>query len=53
VARRAHYKALVIPPALGPVRHFNWKRWRATGDLRGNHDRYVARRGHRRVRWRF
>ncbi len=53
VARRAHYKALAIPPAAAPIRRFTWRRWKVTGDLRPDSDRYVARRGQRRVRWRF
>ena len=53
VARRAHYKALGLPPPLTGVRRFNWHGWRVTGDLRGDSDRYVARRDGKRVRWRF
>ena len=54
VARPAHYKALGLgPPVAGPIRRFTWRRWKVTGDLRGNSDRYVARWGQRRVRWRF
>jgi hypothetical protein len=53
VARRAHYKALRIPPSRGAVRRFSWRGWRVRGDLRGDHDRYIARKGERRVRWRF
>ena len=52
VARRAHYKALGLPPE--PLRRFRWGRWHVTGDLRGSVDRYVARaRGGKRVRWSF
>jgi hypothetical protein len=53
VARRAHYKALRLPPPLTGVRRFSWHGWRVTGDLRGSSDRYVARRDGKRVRWRF
>jgi hypothetical protein len=53
VARRAHRKALGITPPPTGVRRFTWRGWRVTGDLRGSSDRYVARRGDRRVRWRF
>jgi hypothetical protein len=54
VARRAHYKALGLPPPLTGVRRFTWNGWRVTGDLRGDNDRYVAKRaGGKRVRWRF
>ena len=53
VARRAHYKALGLPPPLIGVRRFSWHGWRVTGDLRPDSDRYVARRPGKRVRWRF
>jgi len=53
VARRAHRRALRIAPAADGVRRFSWNGWRVTGDLRPDRDRYVARRGDRRVRWRF
>jgi hypothetical protein len=53
VARRAHYKALGITPPPSGVRRFRWRGWRVTGDLRGSSDRYVARRGAKRVRWLF
>jgi hypothetical protein len=53
VARRAHYKALRITPSPTGVRHLRWNGWRVRGDLRGDHDRYVARKGAKRVRWRF
>ena len=51
-ARGAHRKALGIP-VTGPVRRFTWHGWSVTGDLRGANDRYTARKGTRRVRWRF
>jgi hypothetical protein len=53
VVRGAHRKALGIPPSRGSVRRFTWRGWRVRGDLRGDHDRYLARTGERRVRWRF
>ena len=53
VARGAHRKALGLTPPPSGVRHFTWHRWRVTGDLRGSMDSYVARRGTKRVRWRF
>ena len=54
VARRAHAKALGIPPPASGIRSFRWRRWRVTGNLRGDVDRYLARRsGRRRVRWIF
>ena len=53
VARRAHYKALGLPPSQSGIRTFWWNGWHVTGDLRGDSDRYVARRGAKRVRWRF
>jgi hypothetical protein len=53
VARRAHRKALGITPPPSGVRHFMWNGWSVTGDLRGDADRYVAKRGAKRVRWLF
>ena len=53
VARRAHYKALGETPSANGIRHFTWDGWRVRGDLRPSHDKYVARKGTRRVRWRF
>jgi hypothetical protein len=52
VARGAHRRALGLPPT-SPVRRFTWNGWRVTGDLRGNSDTYVAKRGDKTVRWRF
>ena len=52
VAKGAHRKALGIPP-VGPIRRFTWRGWSVTGDLRPDSDRYVAKKGRRRVRWRF
>ena len=53
VARGAHRKALGITPPPSGIRRFTWRGWRVTGNLRGDHDRYLATRGSRRVRWRF
>ena len=53
VARRAHRKGLGMTPPPSGVRRYRWNGWRVTGDLRGNNDRYVARRGTKRVRWVF
>jgi len=53
VARGAHRKALGLTPPPSGVRRFTWRGWRVRGDLRGPHDRYLAVRGHRRVRWQF
>jgi hypothetical protein len=52
VARGAHRKALRTT-AKGGFRRFAWHGWAVTGDLRPAHDRYVARKGGRQVRWRF
>lgn len=52
VARRAHRKALRIT-STGRFRRFTWHGWSVTGDLRPDHDRYVARKDGREVRWRF
>ncbi len=53
VARGAHRKALSMTLPLSGVRRFRWRGWEVVGDIRGAHDRYLATRGHRRVRWRF
>jgi hypothetical protein len=53
VARRAHRKALALPPSADGIRRFTWDGWRVKGDLRPERDKYVARKGTRRVRWRF
>jgi hypothetical protein len=53
VARRAHYKALGMTPPSSGIRRLAWNGWRVTGDLRGAHDHYVARRGSKVVRWDF
>ena len=52
VAKGAHYKALGLTPT-GPIRRFAWRGWRIKGDLRGSSDRYLAKKGKRRVTWRF
>jgi hypothetical protein len=53
VARKGHRKALAgVPDANGIVR-VRWHGWQVRGDLKPDHDRYVARKGARRVRWRF
>jgi hypothetical protein len=52
VARRAHRRALHMP-VTGPVKRFTWNGWRVRGDLRGEHDSYVATKADRRIRWRF
>ena len=52
VARGAH-RAALRRPATGSFRRFSWHGWAVTGDLRPDHDRYVARRNGRQVRWRF
>ena len=53
VARRANRKALRFTAPVGGVRQFSWHGWRVTGNLRGDSDRYSARRPHKRVTWRF
>lgn len=53
VARGAHRKALGLTPALEPIRRFTWGGWRVRGDLRGDHDTYLAVKGSKKVRWRF
>jgi len=52
VARGARRKALGIRP-VAPIRRLTWRGWRVSGDLRPASDVYVARRGGRRVKWRF
>jgi hypothetical protein len=53
VARGAHRKALGITPPPDGIRRYSWHGWSVTGNLRGAHDKYVARKGTRRVSWRF
>jgi hypothetical protein len=53
VARRAHGKALGMPPPSDGVREYYRRRWYVVGDIRGQTDYYRARRGDDRVRWRF
>ena len=55
VARRGHRKALAATPDASGFVRVTYRRWRITGDLRGDHDRYVARAagGSKRVTWRF
>jgi hypothetical protein len=53
VARGAHRKALGLTPPVSGVRHFRWHGWKVTGDIRGETDRYVAKREGKRVSWRF
>jgi hypothetical protein len=53
VARRGHWKALAAVPDANGIVRVRWRGWRVRGDLKPDHDRYVARKGERRVRWRF
>ena len=53
VARRAHKKALKKVPDLDGTLDFHWRKWDVSGNLIPAHDRYVAKRGPDRVRWRF
>ncbi len=53
VAKGAHYKALAMTPTPSGIRRFTWRGWRIKGDLRGSSDRYLAKKGKRRVTWRF
>ena len=53
VARRAHRKALRFTTPVGGIRQFSWHGWQVTGHLRGDTDRYSARRPGKRVSWRF
>lgn len=53
VARRAHRKGLWLGPPPNGILRYRWRRWRVTGDLRPPSDIYVARKGTKRVRWRF
>jgi hypothetical protein len=53
VARGAHHKALAEPLPPDGIRRLTWNGWRVKGDLRPDRDKYVARKGTRRVRWRF
>ena len=53
VARRGHRKALAAFPDANGIVRVRWRGWRVRGDLKPESDRYVARKGDRRVRWRF
>lgn len=54
VARQGHYKALGEVPDRSGLVFVTYRRWSITGDLRGDHDRYVAKAaGGKRVRWLF
>jgi hypothetical protein len=53
VARRAHRKALAAVPSADGIVRVRWRGWRVRGDLKPDEDRYIARKGGRRVRWRF
>jgi hypothetical protein len=53
VARGAHRKALKMGTGGGSHRFLMWHGWTVTGDLEGDHDKYVARKDDRQVRWRF
>jgi hypothetical protein len=53
VARGAHRRALGLTPSPDGTRTFSWDGWKVTADLSGSSDRYAARKGDRRVRWRF
>ena len=53
VVKGAHRMALGMTPTLSGIRRFTWRGWRVLGDIRGSEDRYLAVKGHRRVRWRF
>jgi hypothetical protein len=41
------------PAVSDGIRCFTWNGWRVRGDLRPDRDKYVAREGTGRVRWRF
>jgi hypothetical protein len=53
VARKGHRKALAAFPDANGIVRVRWRGWRVRGDLKPDSDRYVARKGERRVRWRF
>ena len=53
VARRERAKAMGLPLPPDGILRFTWNGWRVRGDLRPDNDKYVARKGTRRVRWRF
>ena len=53
VAKRAHHKGLGLTPPPSGIRRYTWNGWSVTGNLRGDHDRYLATKGGQRVRWRF
>ncbi len=49
----AHRKGPGLTPPVSGVRRYRWNGWSVTGDLRPENDRYVARKGTRRIRWVF
>lgn len=51
VAKGAHRKGLAM--CCESTIRYRWKRWSVVGDLKPDHDRYVAKRGNRKVSWRF
>jgi hypothetical protein len=53
VTRRAHRKALRLVPRPNGTLRFEWHGWAVRGNLRPSNDRYVAKRGGKRVRWIF
>lgn len=53
VAKGAQRKALGITPNATGFKRFHWGGWRVKGDIRGDHDRYLAVKGRKRVRWVF
>jgi hypothetical protein len=53
VTKKAHRKALGQPLPPDGIRRFEWRHWSVRGNLIPNHDRYVAKRGDKRVRWTF
>lgn len=53
VARRGQRKALAAFPDANGIVRVRWRGWSVRGDLKPSSDRYVARKGERRVRWRF
>src|SRR3954447_19985948 len=53
LAKGAHRKALGITPGLDGYRRLHWHGYKVLGNLRGDHDRYLAVKGAKRVRWRF
>lgn len=53
LAKHAENKALGITPPPSGYKRFHYHGWKVFGNLRPAHDRYLATKGAKRVRWQF